>query len=106
MYMPAFICNCYMYRCCSAMYVSLFTIGYYMCDMSLAGCALAVVHGCVHIAGLCPSCNVARCGFHVIVWYLSDDGLSFIACYCINLFLCFFVWAVVPLLILDHHVIS
>ena len=34
------------------MYLSMLTISYYMCDMSLAGCALAVMCGHVDIVKL------------------------------------------------------
>ena len=56
--------------------------GHYMCNMPLAGCAPAVVHGYANIAklwiNLChclcliislhpPSYNITRCGFHMII---------------------------------------
>ena len=78
--------------------VSVFTIGYYTSNVSLAGCSLAVVSNYVIIAklltSLChfscsivtlhpPSYNIARCGFCVIKWHLSDDGVSFTTCECL-----------------------
>ena len=76
-----------------------------MCDTSLAGGASAVVHGSMDVAKLwvclCHcSCaifslhtpyNTARCGLCVIIWHLSDAGLSFIAsdCHCsVTMFIC------------------
>ena len=83
-----------MYIWCSDIYVLMFTIGYHICDMSISGCASAVVHGYVDIAKvwlrLCvyvtvhvlypPSYDIARCGSNMIIWQLSDDRLPFTAC--------------------------
>ena len=85
--------------------------------MLLAGCASAVVHIYGDIAKLLiiycyclcaiislhpPSYNIERCGFCVIICYLSDDILSLLHETDINLLPCLSVWAIVLLLIFLH----
>ena len=60
---------------------------------------------CPSLSHQCPSYNIAKCGFNVIIWYLSGNGLFFNVCDCHQSVTMFFVWAAVLLLILSHRFI-
>ena len=60
----AFIYNYYMYRCHGSIFMSMFTISFYMCDMPEARCAVAVLHGYVVIAKL--QTNLCHCSYPIL----------------------------------------
>ena len=110
MYRSAFIYNCCVCRWYSYEYVSMFAIGCYLCDVSLAtGISLLIcIYGnillnygylcftvCVLITALNPpSYNTIRCSFCVTLLNLPDNTLCSLLVSVSDLQLCIFVQAV------------
>ena len=65
MYMFTFIDTYNMYRWHGSKYVSIVTIGYYVHDMPLAGCASVVVCGYVNFAKLWKSLCLHSCPINI-----------------------------------------
>ena len=98
MYRCAFIYNYYMYRWYGGIHESMYTIGYCMCNRLLAIYVSTAVHlyvwilqsytsilyccSCLILPLQPPSYNILRCGFCIVIWHLSDDGLSLGALEC------------------------